>query len=166
MTTRLHCVSKKKACAEKTPHAGQALRAPLCPSPRALVSRFPRGQNANTARSQAKNSPTPYLLHVKQPKKPQGRKPTLNTREAASQVRDEEIRALMDSLPEPVKEKQVAAGQKEVGEEDPMQRLQRTTEELGARKRRRAQDDEQSRNHAVSRTDMPGRNTGDPAIHQ
>ena len=90
----------------------------------------------------------------------------LSVREAASQVRDEEIRALMDSLPEPVKEKQVAAGQKEAGEETPMQRLQRTMEELRARKRRRAQDDEQSRNHAVSRTDMPGRNTGGPAIHQ
>lgn len=90
----------------------------------------------------------------------------LSVREAVNQVRDEEIRALMDSLSEPVKEKQVAAGQKEAGEEDPMQRLQRTTEELRARKRRRAQDDEQSRNHAVSRTDMPGRNTGGPAIHQ
>lgn len=71
-----------------------------------------------------------------------------------------------DSLPEPVKEKQLAAGQKEAGEETPMQRLQRTMEELSANRRKRTEDDEQSRNHAVSRTNMPGRNTGDPAIHQ
>ena len=92
--------------------------------------------------------------------------PDLSVREAAAGVRDEEIRALMDSLPAPMEEKQVAAVQKEAGEEDPMQRLQRIMEELRARKRRRAQDDEQSRNHAATRTNTPGRNNGGPAIHQ
>ena len=66
----------------------------------------------------------------------------------------------MDSLPEPVKEKQVAAGQKEAGEEDPMQRLQRTMEELRANRRKRAEDDEQTRNHATARTNTLGRNAG------
>ena len=45
--------------------------------------------------------------------------PDLSVREAASQVCDVEIRALMDSFPVPIKEKQLAAGQKEAGEEDP-----------------------------------------------
>lgn len=58
--------------------------------------------------------------------------PDLSVREAASQVRDVEIRPLMDSFPGPIKEKQLAAGQKEAGEEDPMQHLQRTMEELRA----------------------------------
>lgn len=92
--------------------------------------------------------------------------PDLSVREAAAGVRDEEIRALMDSLPEPVKEKQVAAGQKEAGEEDPMQRLQRITKELRANRRKRAAEGKQIRNHATARTNTPGRNNGGPAIHQ
>ena len=41
------------------------------------------------ARSQEKNSPTPYIPRAKQQKKPQGRKPTLNAREyVASKKKD------------------------------------------------------------------------------
>lgn len=86
--------------------------------------------------------------------------PDLSVREAAAGVRDEEIRALMDSLPAPMEEKQVAAVQKEAGEEDPMQRLQRIMEELGANRRKRAAEGKQIRNHATARTNTLGRNAG------
>lgn len=86
--------------------------------------------------------------------------PDLSVREAAAGVRDEEIRALMDSLPAPMEEKQVAAVQKEAGEETPMQRLQRTMEELRANRRNHAAEGEQTRNHATARTNTLGRNAG------